>query len=157
MADTLIEGMARTLWLMAYADTYDQLAERSYNGEASEHIAHAGPGEDWADHAPATPDAARMLAWRLVGRFEEANQAPMSRLIDYALSSVPEAERDEGKLGHCLVMRALGTGVAWEDDHPDWGCVYPQADCFYYDLQGAVEASFTEQIETGRAKEVGLL
>lgn len=81
-ADEVLEAMARTLWVSAYADWAD-------SEEAPEDIERPGGGEDWADYAPETPIAAQQAAWELAEGYAllntvHAHGAPGRLLADAA-------------------------------------------------------------------------
>lgn len=120
----LLESMARTLFVMAYADHCDEClgCERCPD--------RAGPGEDWFDVAPPGPFRYRRAALRLLHRVEGALNAGRSlpgavtRAFDAA--GVHRRSPTVADLGFCLAMEALGTGVAWTDDHPPHGLTVPR-------------------------------
>jgi hypothetical protein len=134
----ILEGMARTLWLTSYADWAD--AHR--DGDASG-IERPGPGGDWDDVAPETPQAAVQAASDLEDLYIAANDMGLADLFALAIAT----DRGEGDFdwpritdnanlglvrerlewsavaadfGHGLAMMALGTGISWFDDHKEF-------------------------------------
>ena len=123
--DSVINAMARAIFVCAWAD------EEEENGNA-----HSG--EELMDAAPETPEDAIHQAWRLAGQFEALNHSTIPAMFVHALRVDSKLASDwEGDdfeevekrwasdFGHYLAMRALGHGVAWEDDHRDPGFTYP--------------------------------
>lgn len=121
----IIEYMARTLHVCAYADAHDR-------GELPEDSPGAGAGEDWMDIAPPTSDDARIFAAVLAGRIHEMNGKSLLFLIrDAAAADGADPNNQEvyrsrsgrrgttyaEEFGHCLAMQSLGHGVSWFDDH----------------------------------------
>ena len=114
MKSEIIDSMARTLHVLHWA-------------EEEEEQGNFYPGEDLMEIAPETPEEALYQAWRLCGMIESMNGASLERILVFAAEADgfhtldPEFEYPEGyarELGYCLAMRALGHGVAWEDNHP---------------------------------------
>lgn len=119
----IIEGIARAMHVSAWADQEEEKG-RTY------------PGEELMDVAPKTPRKAKDQAWRLVGMFEALNDLNMpaifiracvaDKLTTYEAESWEDMYIEHGEtFGHYLAMRALGTGVGWEDNHAESGIVYP--------------------------------
>lgn len=134
--EVITESMARTLWTMAFANWAE---ENDWPGRARN-------GADWDDVAPETPDAAVEAADALVELFKDgeglrgATRTPMTELFALAMEvdrgrpyefdtnhqenegkmSLDDAATDldvAGGFGGDMVMEALGTGVAWSDNH----------------------------------------
>jgi hypothetical protein len=110
MRASILEGAARALFVSWYADAVDA---GEHDGDA------AGPGQDWMDVAPATPDSARNEAMALL-RCVEGDNRSWSEVL-----ARPEVEADPEGFGHYLAMEALGHGVSWADDHDDHGLLLP--------------------------------
>jgi len=124
--ESIVNAMARAMFVCAWADE-----------EEEKGISHGG--EELMDVAPETPEDAIHQAWRLVGHFEVLNKTNMASLFvramiadgkltkeDWTYEELDAAsERWASDFGHYLAMRALGHGVAWEDDHANCGIVYP--------------------------------
>jgi hypothetical protein len=121
--ETIINSMARTLHVCAYADAHD-------NHDLPEGSPGASHGEDWMDVAPDTSDEAKMFAAVLAGRIQEMNGKSLLFLIrDAAIADGinPDECYDQpvGRrghtycemFGHYLAMQSLGHGVSWFDDH----------------------------------------
>ncbi len=93
--DIIIESMARTIWLMAYADWAERVAEDEEN-ETSDYegpeIARPEGGQDWDDFAPKTPLGATQAAGDLYSLIKEsypniaASKAPLSELFVEAMT-----------------------------------------------------------------------
>jgi len=126
--NTVVEAMARALFVSAYADHCDE------DGSDPD-LPRAGPGEDWMDVAPPTPQYVVDAANQLLGRYEEANKTNMWALLHRA--AVKDKAMPEGgalanlppeyvsDFGHYLAMMALGHGVSWFDDHAAFPLVVP--------------------------------
>jgi hypothetical protein len=123
--ESVVNAMARAMFVSAWADK-----------EEEEGRSHGG--EELMDVAPETPEDAIHQAWRLCGQFEALNKSTIAAMFVHALridvklcSNWGEEaferaeERWASDFGHYLAMRALGHGVAWEDDHRDPGFTYP--------------------------------
>lgn len=137
--DAIREGMARTLWLVAYADWADEHRNDDASG-----IDRPGPGGDWDDVAPETPGAAQQAASDLEDLYIAANDAHgLEDLFTLAMAADlgvgdfdwPKLSNNANKgkkgervewsaiakdFGHGLAMMALGTGVSWFDDHKEF-------------------------------------
>lgn len=134
--DDIVAGAARGLWLSAYADAVERKEETG--GAPAEHDQYKpGPGEDWDDYAPETPDVATSAAWTLLRKVGDLNFDPFERLdvtvarlcacwieaqhetIVEALDAVEWAddlaERCE-RFGFVVAMASLGHGVGPDDD-----------------------------------------
>jgi len=111
MKDLIHEGAARALFVSWYADAVEN---GDHEGDA------AGPGEDWMDVAPETPQSARDEATALLRCVEGDNREAWAKVL-----ARPEVEADPKGFGHYLAMEALGHGVAWADDHEDHGLKLP--------------------------------
>lgn len=122
---TIIEGMARALFVSAYADYCDSEG-------ADPNLPIATCGTDWMDVAPATPQYAIDAANRLLGKFEERNHRSIWVLLAKAVEAdelpVDHSHRDAEYVrlfGHYLAMGALGHGVSWFDDHEEFPLEFP--------------------------------
>ena len=134
--EKIIESMARTLFVCAWADA-EENAGRSH-----------GHGVNLMDVAPATPESAKAFALYLAGRIHEANGKSLLLLIFDAARAdnyphpekylEPEYVED---FGHCLAMQSLGHGVSWFDDHASFPLKVPQVE-FYLD-ESELEAAET--------------
>lgn len=193
--NAILDGMARSLWIMAYADWAHGEAvcehcgdriwrtdegdwrneadgtscpafqdEREHEPSDTEGPNVAAAGDDWDEAAPETPDAAYLAAGdleKLLASSEGIKQGEvLPDLFELAMtvhagepfefgelgkgrpSEELRKEREEKydlayEFGGMLAMEALGTGVAWGDDHrtksvsgvfdpaiPDFGCHY---------------------------------
>jgi CheY-like chemotaxis protein len=124
--DAILDGIARYLWVTAYAEwavspgefiDVDDLPER------------AGPGEDWDEVAPLTPGPAFEAASALERAIGESNGAATSRVLADLFGIAMTVDRgrpyhfddadDEvaSEFGASLAAMALGDGVSWFDDH----------------------------------------
>ena len=97
--EDLIDSMARTVWCNAWASAMEE-AGRSISGAKIEEV------------APPTPAEAHRVAEAFMAALEEANDVALERVWE-------ELDGEAKDLGHYLIMEALGTGVAWTDDHDD--------------------------------------
>jgi hypothetical protein len=136
--NTIVEAMARALFVSAYADHCDE------DGSDPD-LPRAGPGEDWMDIAPPTPQYAVDTANRLLGRYEEANKTNIWALLFKAAVEDGEIPKDgtlmnlplpkyASDFGHYLAMMALGHGVSWFDDHVEFDLVVPHVEFIWEEL-----------------------
>jgi hypothetical protein len=134
----IVESMARTLFVNAYADHCEDGEYNEGNGGPCEGCAlwghndghpQPGGGQDWVDFAPETPpealDAANLLAALITGR----NGTKLESLLERAVKADGNPEVNDKYLedfGHYLAMQALGHGVSWTDDHAEFGYKSPR-------------------------------
>jgi hypothetical protein len=119
--DDIRNGMARALWITAYANWADEHA-----GEPG--VVRATHGADWADVAPETPEAAEEAAAELETLFVAANRVSMA---DIWRRAKIKTQRETFLFGHYMAMQALGEGVSWFDDHPEFEVRFPRFECHY--------------------------
>lgn len=116
MRTEILNSMARTLYVTAYADAIDNGA---IEGPA------AGSGEDWMDVAPDAPaeihTEAHALAEKILAEFLELNGGTLETLLTEWCT--PESQRynrgrahDTDLFGHYIAMQSLGHGVGLNDD-----------------------------------------
>ena len=118
----IVESMARTLYVCAYADFIDNARE---DGEDVDDLPRAPRDErDWMDCAPETSDKAREVAKRLALAIEGRAKATLAELYRDASEECAEQKNICSRgyhtvdlFGHYLAMQALGHGVAWSDNH----------------------------------------
>lgn len=123
-ASDIRDGMARALWVTAYADFADE-------ADDEDQYPRARGGQDWMDVAPETPDAAYKAADDLVALFVAKNDVPdMLHLFKTAMA-VGGPAADPGEFGHYMAMEALGHGVSWFDDHPKFEVKFPHFECHF--------------------------
>lgn len=117
----IIEGAARALFVSAYAAAAERAEEEGEEFEGD----RAGPGEDWLDCAPDTPQAAedsakallRNVASRVPGTYGES----LAGLCADWIQAGGTGDRFGGPefvFGFYLAMEALGHGVGLSDDLP---------------------------------------
>lgn len=108
IGEEILESMARTLWVTAYADAADAWFEE----EGQDHPDHprARGGQDWFDVAPETPQEAKDKAAEF---FDELTQR--NGLLIQAYEVIPCPKGSPSTFGYYLVMEGLGHGVAWTD------------------------------------------
>ena len=121
-------GAARALFLLDYADGVEDLpcAEcgqpeddcrfmKCGKGPYVQRIEGEGPGAggDWDDVAPETTLAAKAEARALV--FDVGERYDLTAIV---ARWVADTRLDAERFGHCLAMRAAGTGVGLIDDLP---------------------------------------
>lgn len=133
MNDPIIKGMATILWCLAYADHVENEKCRSLSGA------------DLTEISPPIPPAAIHAAWRLAGKYEQANGFTIGALLTIAAEAdgkrdgegLERGDRYAERFGGCLAYAALGHGVSWFDDHAEFDLKSVHFDC---DLEGeAVE------------------
>jgi hypothetical protein len=150
--------MARTLWVTAYADWFDNATPDERRDAGAE---GAGPGQDWDEVTPETPPAAHHAARDLAELFGASEKVgrrrPMLTLYELAMHAEygeppdmeqlfgtfpPDADiRGTHRVGpqaiswasfaSDMVMEALGTGVSWFDDHKEFELAVPDFECHY--------------------------
>jgi len=169
VTNSIIDGMARALYTEAYASAIE---EHDIAGNA------AGPGEDWMDVAPSTPDYAHDAALRLSGRIEERNGMSLVCLIYQAAKADgidTDAEpKDQDSpywhearesrhcsyaeaFGHYLAMASVGHGVCWFDDHAKFPLSLPLIDSL--DLEDAQPSQYriwSDEFEAWHGEDFGL-
>jgi len=135
----IIDSMARTLHVMAYADAVEQ---GSIKGP------RASAGQDWMDIAPKTRPEAKIEAAVLAGQIITMNKKGLLFLLRDAMYAdamqnndihllnnlINNTEYDDKYIedfGHCLAMQSLGSGVSWFDDHAEFSLELPHIE-FYY-------------------------
>jgi hypothetical protein len=121
--DDIVESMARTLWVSAYA-SYAEENPRKRG------VVHARGGQNWHDVAPETPPAAERAAGELAELFKVKNNASLEQLAQRA--RVADGKKiDEEDFGHYLAMMAMGEGVGWWDDHKRFDLKVPRFEVMY--------------------------
>ena len=111
----LIDQIARTLYVQAWADRQEERGRRF------------APGTELMDVAPKTPRYAKDQAWRLVGMVEGANNMEINALYAQVLrnSGRKDTPTREFQFGHLLAMQALGHGVGLSDAFMGHGVTVP--------------------------------
>jgi hypothetical protein len=106
--EDIVESMARTLYVMDWIEREEEKG-RTY------------PGQELFDVAPPTPRVAYRAARRLADRIEERNKLSLDAIYVAAAAAPGRHLREPTPedFGYSLTMQALGTGVAWSDNHPD--------------------------------------
>lgn len=101
------DGMARTLWVSAYADWVE-------SGEnVPEGVERAGGGQNWEDHSPDTPDAAEKAADDLMVLYKTAEGGSIVDLFALAME-VEDGEPYEFEGGGEIVhVTRTKDGLAW--------------------------------------------
>ena len=116
-SDPEVQGMARAMWVDLYASEVEEAGLGKELGP--------GAGGDWMDVAPDTPPEAEDVALLLVGRFEAENDMVFVAIEQRAfakanIEDVHEADDEiREEFGHYMAMRAMGSGVSWEDNYPE--------------------------------------
>lgn len=124
--EAILESIARTLWVTAWADEMEERGETK-----------GWAGADLMDLAPETPEAARVMTKAFVERIEKENDCTVEDGFILALVADGRAfpaRHERGSwtkyptrevaaialadsFGHYLAMEAMGHGVSWKDDH----------------------------------------
>lgn len=111
--DSIKDGMARAIWVTSFADWVGGMPK------AQQRELGAGSGGDWNDAAGETPRSADEAGQALLELYERANDQSIADLFRAAAQA--DGRKPSARLadlfGHALAMQALGTGVAWTDDH----------------------------------------
>lgn len=121
MRNNILKSVARSLFVSAYADAYE-------TGTIPPELPHAGAQENWSNLAPESR-CADLAAVLLVEKTEKLNKKPMSVLYLEATREIEGEshlkEPTPESFGYCIAMQAIGSGVAWTDNHPDTGIKIP--------------------------------
>lgn len=107
--DRIVAGMARALFCTDWAE-WREVAGFAHSNSAL---------------APPTTRDYENLAWRLVGKYEQANNCHWSVLLSRAVRA-DNAFVDCEAFGSDLAMMAMGSGVSWFDDHENFDLVVPE-------------------------------
>jgi hypothetical protein len=116
----ILDGMARTLFLLAYADFVEREIE---DGNNVDDLPRPGGGEDWDDYAPETPLSAREAATTAAIALCGQNGCALPELYRRAMIACGDARCQRAKehtpeaFGSDLAMMVTGQGVSWFDDH----------------------------------------
>jgi len=131
--DAFLEGAARAMFVLAYADFVEEGYSKD-NGlddterETRRDMPKPGPGGDWYDHAPDTPPNAYALAGEMWAELQAANgEAGVYSLVLRAEAADGVAP-DPEEFGRDLAMQYMGTGVSWFDDHAKFEIKIPHAE-----------------------------
>jgi hypothetical protein len=135
LRDDVVSAMARTLWLLAYADYAESDEGRAADAE------RARSGEDWDNVAPETPAEAEKLAARAVAVMEKVNGQRLGTILSRAAradrdqkgASVRVDSRWAEEFGSDLAMMVVGSGVSWFDDHAEFTLDLPDAEVYTTD------------------------
>lgn len=133
----IIDAMARAMFVTTWAD---RMEERG--------LGHKLSGQDLMDVAPKTSRDALAAAKKLAAMFAEANEgASMNDLYARALNVAGAHKGDTSphSFGHYMAMEAMGHGVSWTDDHPEFKVNIPYFE--YYPGRGAIKG-----MASGKAK-----
>lgn len=137
--EAIVNGIASMLWATEWAN------------HAEEHGCCSLSGVNVYDVMPEVPQAALDLAWRLVGKLEQANGVHIAVIYSRAMAAIGkvhpkpadgsigneewvyETKREQyyadyadcERFGECLAHMAVGAGVSWFDDHAEFALVVP--------------------------------
>lgn len=133
--DTIVDAMAKALFVSAYAGMIDRYCEDndcSYN-DLPNNVPYAGAGEDWMDNHPPVSDEAKEEAYNIARQYESLNKKSIDALLEEAAEAdgiwVEDIDSDyASEFGHYLGMMALGLGVSWFDDHEKFPLQEPNAE-----------------------------
>ncbi len=122
----ILDGMARAIWVMAYANYVEELSkdERKAGG----HPVNLS-GITWDDQAPETPDSAVEAARDLYILMNRANgEKTVGQLYEQAcfVDKIRPTTKLATTFGHYLAMQAMGEGVSWFDDHKTFPLKFPR-------------------------------
>jgi len=114
--EEIIDGMARCLFVNAWAD----YAEENLDANFSQ--------MELMDVAPETPPESFEKAKQLYNKIEDMNNVDLSDFVPPGID--PDEGFDKENFGHYLCMEALGHGVSWKDDHEDHGLELPHTEAY---------------------------
>jgi hypothetical protein len=95
------------------------------------------PGQNVYDIMPdVIPSSARQAAKKLVASMERVNKLPIDEIYDEALrkEELLDAPDIRDKFGYLTAMKAMGSGVSWEDDYLSRGFKVPYYEFTWIDL-----------------------
>lgn len=121
MTDEIVDSLTRTFFVMGWLSYKEGTTGRDVSG-------------DPFDVAPKrTSPKAKKFARAYVRKLEEANGIPIGLLYEIARNAPGKHYREPSpeRFGHYIAMRAIGSGVSWEDDHPDIGMKVPRDEWYY--------------------------
>lgn len=122
----ILDAMGRAFFVDAWAKNEEEkpkFSERGYGGH--------GHRVELMEVAPRTSPAAMKAAKELAKDIEKQNGRSLTSL--YTTAVAQEGHRKEpnpSDFGHYLAMQAMGHGVSWWDDHPEFPMTVPYHD-FY--------------------------
>jgi hypothetical protein len=121
LRDAIIEGMARTLWALGWADALEELGQtKRISGRRIE------------DVMPPVPAMAERAAKIITKNVERVNGVSVDDLYARAVLADEQAgTRTEGSpyaFGSDLALMVTGHGVSWFDDHADFPLTVPHDD-----------------------------
>lgn len=121
-----IEGAAKAFFADAFASLYEEWCS---SGEEIPDIfdGHVpGPGSDWMDYIPEVPTACYVEAGMLWEKIANLNNSNMYHIVTRALEAadIPTDPEEIELFGHYMAMQAMGHGVSWFDDHPEFQVGY---------------------------------
>jgi len=143
----IVDSMARTLWADAWANNEEEWGRSA--GMA---------GQDIMDLALPTPEHAMERAREIYDAIEKASGTTIEDAYARAEADAEERpaehsrEVTKDRFGHTLVMEAMGSGVAWTDDHPKHGLDVPHSD--YYPLFPETEILNAAYVAVGEERSV---
>jgi len=121
--DEIREAMARAFFVDWYASEQERRQEEGLKANI------ARGGEDWMDVAPGTSRAAKKHAREYAVKLSAANKgATLTDLFAAALNA--GGTGDARTFGHYMAMQAMGHGVSWFDDNPEFPIEVPHGE-FY--------------------------
>lgn len=141
----IIDAMARAMFVTTWAD---RMEERG--------LGHKLSGQKLMDIAPKTSRDALAAAKKLAAMFAKANEgASMNDLYARALNVAGKRRGDTSphSFGHYMAMEAMGHGVSWTDDHPEFKVNIPYFE--YYPGRGAIKGMASGKAHFGSIPQVG--
>lgn len=127
----ILDGMARAMFVTTWAHEQEEKG-RSFSGK------------DLMDVAPATSRDAKWAAIHLANHIIARNK--VEHLTDlYARALAAGGRGDAKTFGHYVAMEAMGHGVSWFDNNPEFDIDIP--DYEYYPGLGAIENKLKGRIE----------
>lgn len=112
----ILDGMARCLFVNAWADFAEETLGASFSGM------------ELMDVAPETPPESFEKAKGLYNEIKSINNVDLSTFVPPGID--PDEGFDKDLFGHYLCMEALGHGVSWKDDHEDHGLKLPMIEAY---------------------------
>lgn len=101
----VIEAAAHAFFVLNWANTVE-----NYGGQFA-------PRTELMDVAPPTPDVVVLHAASFIGALEHANRTTLPVIWRRAQLGHHRRDPTLRDFGYCMAMQAMGSGVAWTDDH----------------------------------------
>jgi hypothetical protein len=120
VSDAFVRGIATIFWGNAWAD------------HVEEHRCASLSGIEITSVMPEIPEVVWRMAERFAGMVEQANDLTLPALFAQAMKYTGRELTHKDywsdtaeRFGECLAWEAMGAGVSWYDDHPEFKIELP--------------------------------